>query len=473
MGASIGRNAVLGLGLVISTAAACAKEGKPEDSSSGSQPQPTLFGANPEYHSFPASMSGHDRLFGVKVDSHDNIFVVGSVADSTESGADFAMVVTKILPTGERDATFGTNGVARHNVVQGANGELARSTALLPGGKLLVVGIIEHAGAADARDRDVAVLRLDALGARDAAFGDNGVVVLDLSEGEVVGSGYVADVAWGVVTYDDGRILISGAQKRVDGTDSDFAIIRLNADGTRDTGFGTNGVATVDINHANASPRSTLIMPDRSILGSGYMTVEGVTTPVVFKMSDSGQLDPAFGNGGVFNQVVWATATEVYSIALQGSKIVTVGYGHEAESDDLDWVSLRLNPDGTLDSTWGVAGIARFDFAGFNDNARSLAVLEDGRVVLVGGARTGEANLDAAMAVLTPEGAPDLAFSPTGWRTLDLGGPADMMWSVAINAARTHAVLAGVKAMGANAAGNDDGALLSVPLREAGSNVAQ
>ena len=460
------RNQIVLLVVTAGLALGCGKDPEASDGDN-TDPDPqetTIFGEDSEQRAVTLSSDGHDRLFGVKMDARNNIYVAGSISDFAQNSSDFAMVVTKLLPTGELDASFGTGGVARHNLVQGANGELARAIALLPSGRLVVAGTVEHPDATDPRDRDIVLLRLNEDGTRDDTFGDAGVVVLNLSDGEVVGEAYVADVVWGILAYDDGRLLISGAQKSPLGADSDFAIVRLNADGTRDMGFGVDGVATVDILHANATPRTALILPDGSILGSGYMGVDGVTTPVVFKLTSAGKVDASFGHGGVFNQVVWATATEIYSIALQGSKIVTVGYGHDAEEDDLDWVSLRLNSDGTLDTTYGENGAARVDFAGFNDNARTLTVLDDGRVMLFGGARTSESNTDAAVAVLTPDGALDTRFSGTGRKTFDLGGPADMMWSVTLNAARTHAVAAGVKAMGNSSTGNDDGALLTIPL---------
>jgi uncharacterized delta-60 repeat protein len=410
----------------------------------------------------PISTTGHDRFFGVAFGAHDEIYATGQVAVSTDTNADFAFLVAKLTPEGALDPSFGTNGLAVKNVAVGAAGELARGIVVQSTGKIVVSGTIEHAGAADARDRDIALLRYNTDGTLDTSFGVNGVVTLDLSTGEVVGTGFVADSVWGLARYPDDRLIVSGSQKRAGATDSDFAIVRLGADGALDPSFGSAGVTTVDVASVNASPRTATILADGSVLGSGYMNSGGVTRPVIFKLDPTGHLDPSFGVDGIFNQAVLAATTECYGAVLQGDKLVTAGYGRNASTESLDWVSLRLNANGTLDETWGTSGVARLDVAGFNDNARTLTVLHDQRVLLGGGGRPGEANVDGMLGILTLDGQPDTSFAPGGYRLYDFGGPSDFIWSVAEAPSHTHAVGVGLKS--ALPGGNDDAALVILPL---------
>jgi uncharacterized delta-60 repeat protein len=410
----------------------------------------------------PLSATGHDRFYGVAFGAHDEIYATGHMAVSTDSNADFAFLLAKLTPTGSLDPGFGAGGVAVKNVATGAAGELARGIVVQSTGKIIVSGTIEHAGATDARDRDIALVRFDADGTVDPTFGVDGVVTLDLSTGEAVGTGFVADSVWGLARYPDDRLVVSGAQKRAGATDSDFAIVRLTADGVRDTSFGDNGVTTVDVAGVNASARTATILADGSVLGSGYMNSGGVTRPVVFKLDANGSLDPGFGVGGIFNQPVLAATTECYGAVLQGDKLVTAGYGRNASTESLDFVSLRLDADGTLDPTWGEGGVVRIDVGGFNDNARTLTVLHDQRVLLGGGGRPSENDVDGILAVLTPDGAPDASFAPRGFRAYDFGGPSDFIWSVAEAPSHTHAVGVGIR--GATAGGNDDAALVILPL---------
>ncbi|MEZ4406260.1 MAG: hypothetical protein R3A52_07285 [Polyangiales bacterium] len=409
------------------------------------------------------SAAGHDRLYAVTYDSTGRIYAVGQAADSTDATADFRTVVVRFTATGERDATFGEMGVASHNIATGANGENARGLAVQSTGKVVALATVEHPGAADARDRDIALVRFNANGTLDRTFGTMGVVTLDLSDGAVNGTGYLADGAWGLAVYSDDRLLVTGAQVRAGGMDTDFAVVRLNADGSRDTAFGTNGVTTVDINNRSASPRTSTILPDGSSVTAGYMDDGGVVKPVLFKLTPAGQLDTTFAQGGIFAPQVLAAATEAYGAALQGTSFVTAGYGRNAATESLDWLSLRVTAAGVLDTTYGAMGVARIDLANFNDNARAVLVLPGDRVMMVGGGRPTEMNVDGMIAVLTPNGQPDTSFGPQGYRTYDFGGASDFFWGAALSPSRDRVALVGVRGVGSNP-GNDDAVIYVMPV---------
>ncbi len=408
------------------------------------------------------SAAGHDRFYGVTYDAMGRIYATGQAADSTETTADYRVFVARFTPTGERDMTFGTMGVASHNIAVGTNGENARTLVVQSTGRVVVLATVEHLGGADARDRDIALVRFNADGTRDMTFGTNGVVTLDLSTGVVDGTSFVADSAWGITRYSDDRLLITGSAVRTGGMDSDFAVVRLSADGARDATFGTNGVVTVDVNNRSASPRTSTILADGSTVTAGYMNDGGIVKPVLFKLTPAGVLDTTFGTGGIYSATVLAAITEAYAAALQGTSFVTAGYGRNAAPDHLDFVSLRITGAGALDTTYGAMGVARVDLAMFNDNARDLVVLPDNRVLLVGGGRPTEMNVDAMLAMLTPNGALDTSFGTGGRRVFDLGGASDFFWGAAINPARNRVAVVGTRA--GVTGGNDDGVLFILPL---------
>lgn len=426
----------------------------------------------------PISATGHDRFYGVAYDAQGNLYATGQVADSTATNADYSTVVAKFKPTGELDQSFGSGGLAVRNVAVGTTGELLRSIVVQSTGKIVVAGAVEHPGATDARDRDIALLRLNPDGSKDTTFGTDGVVILDLSTGVVNGTSFSADSAWGLDRYPDDRLVVGGGQVRAGGTDTDFVLVRLTANGARDATFASNGVFTLDTQAGgvsnNASPRHLTILPGTDgIIGSGYQPVPGAdTAPAVYKVTDSGMLDTSFGVGGVFSQSVLAEQTEAYSAVVQpgaqgGYKLVTTGYGKALSTETTDLVSLRLDANGTLDPTYGTGGLARIDIGGFGDNSRQLVVLPDRRVLLAGGGRRTAADVDGVVVVLTPDGQPDPSFAQSGWRAFDLGGPADFLWGVAISPDKKTAAFVGLKGVGSNpvpATANDDAALVLLPL---------
>lgn len=453
------------------------------DGPHGATPQPdaapipdaTMNVAIPKATVVPVSPTGPDRFFGVTFDALGNIYATGQVAESTATSADVATVVAKFKPDGTRDDTFGTHGIAIHNVAVGTNGELFRGIVVQSDGKVVTSGTIEHVGASDARDRDVALLRLNTDGTRDTSFGTNGVVTINLSDGMANGMGYVSDVAWGLQRYSDDRLVLSGAQRRAGALDTDFIVARLSKDGVLDDGFGTHGVFALDLlvdgMSNNASARNLTILPGTDgIVAAGYQPVPGRDTePVVYKITDAGQLDLQFGTQGAFIDYVLDEQAECYAARPQGTKLVTTGYGRSLAAETSDILSLRLNADGTLDKSYGQNGLVRIDIAGFGDNSRLLEVLPDNRVLLIGGGRQTASDVDGVVVLLTPDGAPDTSFAPNGWRAFDLGGPADFLWSVALSPNQKTAAIVGVKGVGANptpAGANDDAALLLLPLGE-------
>lgn len=434
------------------------------DSNTAADAGATADAGGPAPTVIASSTAGHDRLFGVAWGASGRFYGVGVIADSTEATADFRTLVRRFNADGTPDMTWGTNGVATHNLAVGAGGEVARGVVVQSTGKVVVLATVEHAGAADARDRDVALARFNADGTLDTAFGTGGVVTLDLSDGVLDGETYVADSAWALVAYADDRLVISGSRKRDGGMDSDFAVVRLSADGARDMTFGTAGVASVDVNNRSASARTATILADGSIVGAGYMTDGGVVKPVLFKLTPAGQLDATFGTGGIYTETVLPVATEAYAARLQGTSFVTAGYGRGASTENLDWLSLRISSSGVRDATYGTMGVARLDRMAFNDNARDLAILSDNRVLMVGGGRSSETNSDGMIAMLTADGQRDTTFGTNGVRVFDFGGASDFFWAVSIAPDQSRAAIVGTRAVAAGM-GNDDGVVFVLPLR--------
>jgi uncharacterized delta-60 repeat protein len=424
------------------------------------------------------SPTGHDRFYGVAYDPSGAIYAVGQLTSSTDANADTQLLLAKFTAQGKLDTSFGNAGVVVKNVAVGTNGELFRGIVVQSTGKVVVSGSVEHVGADDPRDRDIAALRFNADGTLDSSFGTDGTAIFDLSPGVVNDTAYLADSAWGIVRYDDDRLVISGGKVRDGALDTDFVLLRLTADGAADTTFGTDGIFSLDTQfdgvNNNASPRNVTLLPDGGgLIGAGYRPVPGADTgPVLYKVTDDGILDTTFGVDGVFSERPLTEQTECYAAAVQptadgGYNLVTTGYGRELDSETTDLVSLRVSSDGVRDLTYGTDGLVRVDIGGFGDNSRKLDVLPDGRILLVGGGRLTSADVDGVAMILTPDGKPDTSFASSGFRTFDLGGPADFFWGLALSPDSKTAAIAGIKGVGTTPPSpydNDDAALLLLPL---------
>jgi uncharacterized delta-60 repeat protein len=417
------------------------------------------YAADPQYKIERLSQ-GHDRFYDLAFATDGSYYAVGSLADTIDANSDARFAIAKYKASGELDRSFGKSGYVIHNVAVGSQGETARSVLVQADGKVVVAGPVEAMGR-DARDRDIAVLRLHADGRLDSSFGKDGVVILDFSQGEANGSSFIADSFGGMAQDAENRLLVHGAKKREGALDTDFALARLNPNGSLDTGFAESGIFSLDLDGNNASPKPPLVLPNGSILGAGYQNAKGFVLPVIYKLDAQGQLDRSYGQSGVFSQSVLNAVTEVYAIALQGSSIVTVGYGRDTPQESLDFLSLRILENGNLDTSYGTGGgYTRVDADGYNDNARQMTILPDGRLLLIGGGRYAPTSSEGMMVVLSADGQPDENFGNNGAQLLDFGGAADFLWGVKVSPQGDKVVTVGIK----GDAQGDDAVVVTLPL---------
>jgi uncharacterized delta-60 repeat protein len=194
---------------------------------------------------------------------------------------------------GDLDRSFGGYGTNGRVIGDPFPGTQIADTVALPDDKLLVVG---------SNGQDFVVARYDASGVLDGSFGNNGVTTLDFNNH--------ADFASAVaLSYDGAKILVAGTTSF--GTralpNSDFALARLNADGTPDTSFSQDGKASLDFNgRADQATAVRGYYPDKILVGGsaeqnppGIPCAPDCNQDFGFALFTSdGSLDPGFGNGG-------------------------------------------------------------------------------------------------------------------------------------------------------------------------------
>lgn len=464
---------------------------------------------------------GHDRFFGLTHDAVGNFYAVGQTSSSTAVGADFSFVLAKFDASGVLQTSFGSGGFAIKNVTVGGSAvEAARGVVIQADGKIVVAGDAEHQAVPNqadagpgAADADVCLVRFTANGQLDESFGTAGVVCHNLADGVVtqplasdndpmpraILNG--TDAFWSISQAADGKLLLHAATRglgpnAIDGgvrTDSDFALVRLSADGVLDATFGaggaTPGVVRTDFNHTEASVRAATLLSDGTVVGAGYANSSlltgnaSVVNPVIYKLRADGTPDPTFATADQVPAAgIWydfartdMKSAEAYGAVLQGDKLVTFGYGPTPNrfgngTADLLW--LRYNSDGSQDTSFGTRGNSFQDVGGYDDNGRALAELPDKRMIGVGRATPKPATVphnlldapaDGLISIIAPDGAPDEAFYPGGVRLYDFGGAQDHLWAVAVSPDKKRVVAVGTQAAG-SASGDDNGAVVILSL---------
>jgi uncharacterized delta-60 repeat protein len=168
----------------------------------------------------------------------------------------------------------------------------------------------------------------------------------------------------------------------------DFAVTRLNTNGTVDTSFGSTGIASADFGGASDRISSIKLDGNGSIVALGWTGTSLATNNfAVARFQPSGQIDTGFGSGGKVTTDVFGYWDSGQATAIQADgKILAAGYSYTSNASGLKgyFALIRYNANGTLDGTFG-GGIVTTDFGGGPDNyAYALAIQPDGMVVVAG-----------------------------------------------------------------------------------------
>lgn len=206
-------------------------------------------------------------------------------------------------------------------------------------------------------------------------------------------------------------------------------LIRLNANGTPDSSFGLNGIAT--FNDSRMLVTSMFVLPDGKILtGGSYI---GGNSPDVYvaRFTSNGRSDGSFGTQG--KRIIDFAGMDDGARALavdSSGRILAVGWANIAGpmSANAGWdaVIVRLTSKGVLDKTFGTNGkAAPLNIGNGEDEFRKVAIQSNGKIVVTGlGSLPGNSS-DILVARYNAIGTLDSTFHGDGWNLTDIYGSGD------------------------------------------------
>jgi uncharacterized delta-60 repeat protein len=311
-----------------------------------------------------------------------------------------------LLSAGALDPTFGSGGLV--TTVPGSGG-LPQAMAIQSNGDIVVAG-----WAKDPRTglQDFSVARYNLDGTLDTTFGNGGIVLTPI--------GRINSTGNALAIQPDGKILVGGyssyygAKQQVYG---EAALVRYNANGTLDSTFGGSKTPGIALS-TTAQPINCMALE-----ANGEIAAAGTNQVALF--TSRGSLDTSFGQGGVA-LLSGLSGLSVNAIAVQPTdgKIVTTGAAQAANGTRPDFLA-RLNPNGSLDSTFGSGGYVSQQFSPVTPLsswtatiAHSLLIQPDGKLVTAGFVQVSY-NADGRqyglfLARLNSDGSPDLGFGSGG-----------------------------------------------------------
>lgn len=315
-----------------------------------------------------------------------------------------AVTVVLAANPGDLDETFDGDGIAITNFSGQDNVGLGLATQ--SNLKTVVVGKVTS-GSSDT----LSMVRYNEDGSLDASFGTGGKVTSNLM-----------DVGEDVAVQPDGKLVVAG-HKQVGGV-SQFAVARFNSNGSADTSFGTDGVTLTPIG-SNAQTTSIYLQFDGKIIAAGWSD-NASRDFALARYNEDGTLDTTFdGDGVVETDFPEGLEDRIDGVAAQlDGKIVVAGTTkRDRSADDYDFALARYNVDGSLDTSFGIAGtglivesVRVYSITGFDldDGASSVTLQSDGKVVAAGYSAASTATYTLAVVRYNPDGTLDDTFSEDG-----------------------------------------------------------
>ena len=326
-----------------------------------------------------------DWVTNAALQADGNIVVIGRTSDQVGAYG----FISRVYPTGSLDTSFNNYGYRSFtNVLE--------AVTIQSDGKILVAG-------------GSYVTRLNSDGSLDTSFNSVGYISLNinnynmtiktlsiLSNGKIIAAGYVSN-----------------------GTDTDFALVRLNSNGTIDTLFDLDGKATLPLTGSNEVLFATGIQADGKIVMAGRrQTTIGTTTTdyIISRFNTIGSLDTSFGTNGIVTSTTGIQSLDFQSdgeIVTVGTSTTSISTSSVSSSSSSTLYAKRYNIDGSVDSSFSVV---KTPYATSNIYQKpQIKCLTSGKILLSGSCyNSSMTNKQFALNQFNSNGTVDTSFSVTG-----------------------------------------------------------
>jgi uncharacterized delta-60 repeat protein len=331
-----------------------------------------------------------------------------------------------LLSPGDLDPTFGNGGLVTSDF-PGSPGVLVSAVTVQSDTRIVVVGAVQGSSSSSYQ---FGLTRFNGDGSLDDSFGNAGRVTTGFA-------GWVRAGATGVAVQPDGRIVVAGGAGNgaIKFPQTVIALARYSSDGSLDPSFGSGGLVTTSFpGQYSANANSMALQPDGGIVVAGVTSTPARSRHLALaRYTRDGSLDPSFGSGGLVETAVNGSLGYVTSVAVQGDHIVV---GGSEDSGNYRFLVVRYNGDGSPDRSFGTGGQVVTSIPGFDDSlSESVAVQPDGRV-LAAGWTSSYTSHDArfALARYASDGSLDPSFGTAGLVTTGFGQSSAHAYAVVVQA---------------------------------------
>ncbi|RON43143.1 delta-60 repeat domain-containing protein [Pseudomonas frederiksbergensis] len=279
-----------------------------------------------------------------------------------------------------------------------------------------------------------AVLRLKLNGDIDKSFGENGFATGFFGIDELLHRS--TSFAEDMIELPGGKILLSGYYQPEDGNSRFCGFVRLNADGSLDKTFGTDGKVLIaprsttatrkkeqqppdspnaeNVSNANVNVNMRMcVLSDGRIIKLMTFDHDGVFTQEVVCLTRDGVIDPLFGNAG-YAKIVFPYSNMAYNkvVAVEDGKFAICGTADVPHTIFDRSVVLKLTDEGVLDLKFAEEGVLELprtkDIEYLLPN---MCVQPNGRLLLCGSSNVDPKESSGLLISIESNGTPNIQFN--------------------------------------------------------------
>ena len=416
-----------------------------------------------------------DVAFSISIQEDEKIIIGGRSYDDNLNN----ITLLRYKSDGRLDSTFNNNGI----VITNLQNNSILGTILLDkqdGGN---EKIIAAGSSFNGLDLDITLVRYKEDGKPDDSFGSGGIVIIPRAKSDQ--TAFAADYQTDPLTGKIKKIITAGYY--YDGSNIDFALASFTEDGVIDKKFGTNGIVNTSIGNTHSALNAISVQRgengEEKIIAGGYSGTVGNYEMTLVRYNSNGELDSTFGlNGdgivktstppnewirgliikndgkiiavshttliqysrdgiidtlfglkGIVNLPITATDETNHSAAIQNDGKIIIAGGFYNGSD-FDYAVVRYDSSGNLDTDFGGRGdgIAVTPIGTSTDFANSMALQNDGKIVVAGDYRYSSQKIDIALIRYNSNGILDNSFGTNGIVLTKIGSANDFAYSTAI-----------------------------------------
>lgn len=319
-----------------------------------------------------------DSIEAMAVQPDGKIVAVGGTESGNGSAEDIALA--RFDADGFLDPTFDGDGL-QTTAIAGVEAK-ALAVAVQPDGKIVVGGQVRLPSAYT----DMLVARYDSTGTLDPSFGTGGITTMSL--------GTAWDHVHALAIQPDGKLVAVAEVRNLDDWDDRaFTLLRFEIDGTLDGSFGSGGIAVHDVGDDADILHDVALQPDGKMIAVGRSGPEFLHELAVMRFDANGVLDPGFGTGGLVLSDFGFPRARAGAVSLRHDGAIVIA----GQAGDRILVA-QYASDGSLDPSFSGDGWEAVLGGPGPSLPQAVGLQPDGKIVVTG--RLYEGFFDSTLGVV-------------------------------------------------------------------------